>query len=169
MAQVQFIPEIETLQCPKGCCTMYVQPYKHDQPQDFRHKYKKSKAGACLYDMRTNRILLVQSRGLIWGCPKGTMEDCDKDIESCAIREVFEETGYMLNKYQLINMYKIDRAVYYIIPINEFAVTLQSYDPTNNDANGIGWIRIDCLKEMEEKNSLKLNSHCKKILSKFFK
>lgn len=173
MAQVQFKfqndaqPDIvDESFCSKGCCSIYVKDYRNATHVDYRDKYKKPKAGACLYDKKTRRILLVKSRGFVWGCPKGTMEDSDQSIEDCAIREVMEETGYVLKSSQLNHVFKVDRASYYIVDIDEFPVTVQGGD--GNDANGIAWIRIDCLKDMVSKDIMKLNSHCKKILARFF-
>lgn len=39
----------------------------------------------------------IYGKGGKWGLPKGKVEDYDKDLKSAAIREVYEETGYILD------------------------------------------------------------------------
>ena len=47
-------------------------------------------------NMETYCLPDIYGPGGKWGLPKGKVEDFDKDLKSAAIREVFEETGYIL-------------------------------------------------------------------------
>ena len=52
--------------------------------------------GAAMFDATLTQILLVQGYFATrnsWGFPKGKVNE-DEDPKACAIREVFEETGY---------------------------------------------------------------------------
>jgi 8-oxo-dGTP pyrophosphatase MutT (NUDIX family) len=156
--------------CSDNCCNILIKPYDYKHTSnDFRHKFKKNKAGIFFYNPISKKILLVQSRGMKWGPPKGTIEDADLTIEDCAIREVFEETGLLIDKKQLKPefIYRIDRATYYYIELNEHSIgNIDSND--DNDASGITWINIDCLLKMVNRKTIDINSHCKKLLRKFF-
>ena len=39
----------------------------------------------------------------------------------------------------------------------------------DNDANGIGWIKLDCLQECVENGNMTLNHHCQLTLNRFKK
>jgi len=90
---------INIYKCQDGCCTYKVTPYK-DIKWNNGDGWKSNsgkiiKAGSFVVDPETHKILLVQSRGKMWGPPKGTIQD-NESVEDCAIREVFEETGILL-------------------------------------------------------------------------
>lgn len=159
--------------CPKGCCSITTKPYKHIHTSyDFRHKFNNIKAGIFFYDPISKRVLLVQSRGMKWGPPKGSMEDIDSlSIENCAIREVKEESGIDVDISQLTseNKYRIDRATYYYIEYAPDASSLDIPGGHDNDASGITWIDVDCLCDMYDRRIIDLNSHCKKLLRKILK
>jgi 8-oxo-dGTP pyrophosphatase MutT (NUDIX family) len=157
--------------CTNGCCSIVIKPYNETHTSyDFRHKFKKSKAGIFFYDPITEKVLLVQSRGIKWGPPKGTIEDTDKSIEDCAVREVMEETGIVIPKDRLTteNRHHIDRATYYYL---EKDAVKNVNIPTcqDNDASGITWIHIKCLENMHDTGQIDLNSHCKKLIKKILK
>jgi 8-oxo-dGTP pyrophosphatase MutT (NUDIX family) len=147
-----------------------VVPYK-GYPQNYNYKYKQSqnKAGIFFYDPKTERILLVQSRGFKWGSPKGSIELEDhNDIQACAIREVLEETGIEISKECLNGKQKcvIDRTTYYFVECDEMPISVQN-SIENNDANGITWINIKCLRDMIGDNKMQINYHCKRLLKRF--
>ncbi len=57
--------------------------------------------------IKENKILLVKSiyseSGFEWwGPPGGGLEDVDKDIHACAIRETCEETGYTIETNDIL-------------------------------------------------------------------
>jgi 8-oxo-dGTP pyrophosphatase MutT (NUDIX family) len=157
--------------CTNGCCSIVIKPYKEiHKSYDFRHKFKKCKAGIFFYDPNTEKVLLVQSRGWKWGPPKGTLEDTDNSVEDCAVREVMEETGIKIDKTVLTkdNRHHIDRATYYYLEkdaVNDINI------PTveDNDASGITWINVECLQNMYDIGRINLNSHCKQLLKKILK
>ena len=86
------------LSCPCGSCEIHVTEYTHNMKS---FKKKRMKAGAVIVDPRFNRIILVQSRGNLWGFPKGRRDNQEKDI-TCALREFEEETGYNKHDIKLI-------------------------------------------------------------------
>lgn len=153
-------------QCTRGCCDIITKPYLAVH-EDYSSKYKKCKAGVFFYDSKAKKVLLVQSRGEKWGPPKGTMENIDKTIEDCAVREVEEETGLQISVDTLstCSKYCIDRATYFYLETDS-AQCESVYIPGGhgNDATGIMWISVQCLRETPR---LDLNSHCKKLLSKY--
>lgn len=149
--------------CKNGCCILRYIHYKRIAEEE-RFRYRK-KAGVILYDKYTDKILLVQSKGNLWGPPKGTFENNEKSDE-CAVRELLEETGIGINSDMLTNKTNICNAKYYFLNMKETEVSVQRSE--NNDANGIGWIKIKCLEQMTNDFKIRINMHCKKILSHFF-
>lgn len=150
--------------CENGCCTLEINPYVPNS----LHKTirKRKKAGVFIYDPETDKVLLVQSRGQLWGPPKGTLEIGESD-RMCAIREVKEETGLNINykdfsKATIIN----NRAIYYYLEQPACEVHVQDHI-YNNDANGIGWIKIDCLDKCVRNGNIILSKHCIKVFQKF--
>lgn len=149
--------------CLNGCCQILIATYNNEK-KPHRRSYKK--AGALIYDPEENKILLVQSRGNLWGPPKGTLEN--ETSVDCAIREVREETGLDIKAEEFKKAIKIkNRAIYYYIERKSEPVLVQCNNNNNNDANGITWIRIDCLKSLVKNNQFSLNQHCKIVLKKF--
>ena len=151
--------------CLKNCCTIQIERYipvfnyKHDN----KRRYK---AGVFIYDPVKKKVLLVQSRGHLWGPPKGTMNDSES-VEECAIREVKEETGLDVDPINFTNFVSIkNRATYYYMEMEQCPVEAQVHIP-GNDANGIGWINIDCLDELIESDNISINQHCRHIIQKF--
>jgi 8-oxo-dGTP pyrophosphatase MutT (NUDIX family) len=147
--------------CTNNCCsyTVVEYPYKpyHKKPR----KKNRKKAGVFLYDQKSNRVLLVQSHGKLWGPPKGSVEENETFLQ-CAKRELLEETGICLDE----SMYKAGYLIksntyYYCIPIDECNVTVQTQQ--GNDANGIGWFNIDCITN----GKYNINQHCKLTFRRF--
>ena len=77
--------------CNRGCCCLVSREFKGGVK--FYPRPKREKAGICIYDPEKDKILLVQSRGMKWGAPKGALEESDCSILDCALRETREETG----------------------------------------------------------------------------
>lgn len=158
----------QILNCNHGCCKLFVEPYRYTNNNIYTKKYK-SKAGALIYDEKNDCILLVQSRGNFWGLPKGTFENLETS-SSCAIREVKEETGLELNEYDLTKPYYIDRACYFYVSHQCVDCKIQKNKFHEcNDANGIGWIKLDCLKDLVNNNIIRLNYHTKLCLRRYLK
>lgn len=159
-----------SFRCVDGCCLVKIQPYTSP-----KFKYKKGKiqkAGIVFYDPKEKSVLLVQSRGRLWGPPKGTFEaEKDDDILECALREAYEETGIIVEKNEVQTAVHVkDRAVYFYVekPQNKVYVQTESHGATPNDANGITWIKIECLKKCISEGLISVNQHCKILMRKIF-
>ena len=61
-------------------------------------------AGAIILDDRRRVLLQLRSDDGRWGCPGGAMEP-GETVEQCARREVFEETGLILDEFRLFGIY----------------------------------------------------------------
>ena len=162
---------IDTYFCKNKCCKIYIKPYKH--PDNFNISYKSNyrKAGVFIFDPIQNRVLLVQSRGHLFGPPKGTL-NIDEPDHIGAIREVKEETGidvYFEDFQKSINIR--NRAIYYYLEIPVCKIKVQD-TIKDNDANGITWIKLDCLEQEIIDGNIVLNHHAKivflKLLNKKF-
>lgn len=158
---------MKILTCKKKCCIVKVKPYISNNKYYVNKNNKKS--GVFFIDNKTNKVLLVQSRGNLWGPPKGSL-NINESVKDCAIREVFEETGIIIKKENL-NEYTIikGKSTYFLIEIEENEVFIQKNINENaNDANGITWININCLYNEILSGNMNITSHCKILLHKYF-
>jgi 8-oxo-dGTP pyrophosphatase MutT (NUDIX family) len=152
--------------CPKGCCVVKIRKYTKQRNPFYKIRRKGRKAGAFIYDPKTNKVLLVQSRGHLWGPPKGTLNYAETE-SNCAIREVKEETGLSILTEDFKNSTAIkSRAMYFYVEKDECDVKVQSYI-TDNDANGISWIKVDCLQECIERGNISVTQHCRVLFRRF--
>lgn len=151
------------LKCKKGCCSLKTTTYT--STKNPIGVYGNNKSGILLYDENTNNILLIQSKGNLWGIPKGTMEKNETYID-CAIREVLEETGLNLKGFSLENNVVIDTSVYYLVYHEKCDVDVQTVNK-DNDVNSIGWVNLDCLKGLIKDNIIVLTKHTLHILKTF--
>jgi ADP-ribose pyrophosphatase YjhB (NUDIX family) len=156
--------------CPSNCCSIEVAEPSFPLVRRLRRGHCR-KAGVFIYDPDEDRILLVQSRGQLWGPPKGTLEvDIDETSCQCAVREVKEETGLDIKAEDFSRAVKIkNRAMYYYLERKTEPVHIQRSctKEEDNDANGITWIRLSCLEECIRNGHIILNQHCKLVLKKF--
>jgi hypothetical protein len=156
---------MESFNCEKGCCNININSYNASK-NDLKKDKKRRKAGVFIYDPVETRILLVQSRGNLWGPPKGTLKDLETEI-NCAIREVKEETGLIINDNDFTRSTCIyNSSMYFYLEKKTCDVYIQNHIP-NNDANGITWIKLNCLISCIDKGTIKLNRHCKIIFNRF--
>jgi ADP-ribose pyrophosphatase YjhB (NUDIX family) len=156
---------METFICPKGCCTIKIKPYTI--PKDpFENSLRiQKKAGVFIYDPITDKVLLIQSRGNLWGPPKGTLQYGETERE-CAIREVKEETGLDISDNDFTRAVKIrNSAIYFYLERKECDVTVQDHI-LENDANGIGWIKPDCIEQCIDNGNITLSQHCRFVFNK---
>lgn len=155
-----------TYLCEKGCCTIKV---RHCTPKNVKYfrTGNRKKSGVFLYDPDQDRVLLVQSRGDLWGAPKGTVEN-ETSLE-CAIREVKEETGLDIDPTIFQKAIRIkNRALYYYAEHPTTKVNVQVHeDDEKNDANGIGWIKMSCLHTMIKNGAIVLNNHTTIMFKEF--
>ena len=139
--------------CNNKCCSIIINKYSIKE-----HKRRRinKKAGVFIYDSLRKKVLIVQSKGNLWGMPKGTFEDGESS-KDCAIRETFEETGIILSYDQLGKCFHI------YMPLRDVEIK-HSID---NDVSGISWINIHCLQHLVHNKIIKLNHHAK-LCFKFF-
>ena len=131
------------------------------------HKRNNKKAGIFIYDPSEDRVLLVQSSGLYWGPPKGTLEETlGETILECAIREVKEETGLLISPQELKGELKIkNKITYFYCERKTCTVEIQKME--GNDANGITWIKLPCLIDLVKNKKMLINKHCQIACNKF--
>lgn len=150
--------------CYNNCCLLTIDDYVSPKIKNYYKNRKK--AGVFIYDPSTLKVLLIQSRGNLWGFAKGTLEDNETE-RVCALREVKEETGLDINLNDFKKAVKIkNRAIYFYVEKKECNVSIQK-NIKDNDANGIGWIKIDCLIDSINRGDIKLNKHSYIIFKKF--
>jgi 8-oxo-dGTP pyrophosphatase MutT (NUDIX family) len=151
--------------CNNGCCEIKIKPYKQTDYIIKNFNKSKKKAGVFIYDPNSKKILIVQSRGNLWGSPKGSFEFGETEIE-CAIREVIEETGIIITEELLTRSVKIcNIATYFYLEMDECSVKIQKHDE-QNDATGIAWIKPECLKKSIESGNISITHHFR-ILARF--
>lgn len=160
-------PRLTHTTCNKGCCHINTVAFDDScRNFEFTAHSNQSKAGVCMLNMFSGKILLVQSCGNKFGLPKGSIERGETKIQ-CAIRELKEETGIQVTKNLLQKYASIDDTGYYYLC---YAFTeegrIQYTHGVYNDATGIAWIHIDCLKQMIKQRQIKINSHTRKIIEK---
>jgi len=150
--------------CKRGCCKLKITPYiYHDRSTRAKTRCK---AGVFIHDKVKNKVLIVQSRGNLWGLPKGTLEYGETAIQ-CAIREVKEETGLLISEDKFTNCVKIkNRAFYFYMQKPECEVTVQT-QIVNNDVNSLGWIKPECLRDYVRKGYIAPNKHCRIVFKHF--
>lgn len=151
---------MDIFKCVNECCTIKIKPYTVINKDTFYHtnQMNKRKAGVFIYDPIADKVLLVQSRGNLWGPPKGTLKLNEQETD-CAIREVMEETGLKISVSSFTPYINIRNAVYFYMEIKECDVTIQDHIP-GNDANGIVWIKPSCLKILIQQGNISLSKHC---------
>jgi len=151
--------------CHRHCCVIVTEKsQKYFKHTPYRSRRRRQKAGVFIFDPGEQRILLVRSRGYLWGVPKGSIEP-NESITECAIREVKEETGISLKADELSRELTLfGKSTYYYTERKTRGVKVQkNINEDANDVNGITWIKINCL------NNLKLNKHLQILLSVYLK
>ena len=170
--QLSMNSSLQTYYCDKKCCKIYIQYYsnKRSYTKPFRN-YRK--AGVFIFDPKEDRVLLVQSRGHLFGPPKGSLNIGEIDID-CAVREVKEETGIDVNPNDFLRAINIkNNATYYYMEMgmcdNELYLKNQIFNgDSDNDANGITWIKMGCLENAILSGNIVLNHYAKIVFYKLF-
>lgn len=148
--------------CRNGCCVIKINEYLETN-RYFNRNYRK--AGVFIYDPKQDRVLLVQSRGHLWGPPKGSLNIGEQD-KDCAVREVKEETGLDISCDDFTKYVKIkNHAIYYYLEMDTCEINIQN-SVIDNDANGITWIKMKCLEESTLDGNIVLNNYAKIAFSK---
>ena len=150
--------------CKKGCCKLKTTPYIYHKK--YIISKKRCKAGVFIYDPHKNKVLVVQSRGNMWGLPKGTLEYSETEIQ-CAVREVKEETGLDITEDDFTQSVKIKNiAMYFYMQKDECDVDVQD-QIVDNDANSVGWIKPECMNDCISSSIMIPNKHCRIVFQKF--
>lgn len=156
--------------CPNGCCILKMRAYeKTTDTRKLRVNVQsvRRKAGVLVHDTYTDRILIVQSRGHLWGAPKGTVEENESD-EKCALRELHEETGLKIGSDAFRDTIQIkDRATYFYAEHPEHDPEIQVQVP-NNDANAVAWIKLQCLERCVADGNICVTKHLRFLLTSLF-
>ena len=148
--------------CYMKCCSIQIENYITVYKPIVKRR-RRTKAGMFIYDPKLQKVLLVQSRNRYWGFPKGSVKE-GETVKGCAIREVTEETGLVIPEDWLVNYFKVKGfSFYYYVELPEQHVSVQDHIK-NNDANGITWIKLECLKELIKSGKMLINMHCKIML-----
>lgn len=146
-----------TFQCFDQCCHVFIEPYNKLNKLHKKRAHAK-KAGVFILDISTNKVLLIQSRGNLWGLPKGTFE-LNENPKQCAVRELHEETGIKIDETELSKKFVLkNQAYYFYVEMKETDVKVQNHIE-NNDANAIGWIKIECIEKLIKSGTIRLNYH----------
>ncbi|CAH1393449.1 unnamed protein product [Nezara viridula] len=142
----------------------FLQPYTNnvekiiDEWKDY--KFCVPTFGAILLDEDLSHVLLVQSycSRSSWGFPKGKVNK-DEPPYQCAIREVYEETGFdisnLINPNEYIEANVNDQVVrLYLIPgINK----QEKFEPkTRNEIKAVNWFPICDIPSNKKQATLKL-------------
>ena len=152
--------------CANKCC--WIQTVEYSGPAwSKRHSGgMRRKAGMFIMDGDTQKVVIVQSRGGMWGLPKGSMKEGETALE-CAMREVKEETGLDVEKDNIGRSLVIrGRATYYEAHKKECPVFLSAVDE-ENDVNSVGWVKPECLIEMICSGRITVNQHCREAFRHF--
>lgn len=154
-----------SFKCLKGCCELQIEPYHH--PPNMRFMRKRRKAGVLIHNPQDDRILLVQSRGYLWGLPKGSVNIGETERQ-CAVREVLEETGLSIQSRNFLRATKINRSIYFYLEADGSQAKVQSH-LADNDANGVAWVKLSCLNDLLLNGNLEINNHCRLVLRNFLR
>jgi ADP-ribose pyrophosphatase YjhB (NUDIX family) len=150
--------------CPDKCCEIDI--YPSNIVKNTNYKKSKRKAGVFIYDPIKNKVLLVQSRGNLWGPPKGTIKYGETERE-CAIRELEEETGIQIGRDCFTKAYNIHyKSYYYYLERDKCDVSFDECLP-DNDVNAVGWIKPECLQKCINEGQIVLSKHCKILFKQF--
>ncbi|CAL8125902.1 unnamed protein product [Orchesella dallaii] len=117
--------------------------------------------GAILMNESLTKVVLVQGFRNQWGFPKGKVNEVEEPV-SCAIREVFEETGYdiapLVNENHFIESKALER--------NDRLYLVRGVDPnfpfqpqTQFEIKNIQWFNIDELPEHKRDGNPAVSRH----------
>ncbi len=135
-----------------------------DEEEPQKKKKDTIKKAGILFINITNdiiRVLLARNRTSgIWGFPKGKCKK-EKEEEECAKREVYEETGIIVDNLKGKDIFRPSEAGYFIVDVND----INEYDLTNiQDTFEIDIVEWKTIQELEILNT---NKDVKAFIKKF--
>ena len=155
------------LTCSCKNCFFEITDYKCNKKKNDYHKFNKRKAGVLIID-KYDRLLLVQSRGHLFGIAKGTLEH-HETFENGALRELKEETGIDLDVSQLEYEIRLNqKTCYYYVKLDREIYPKVQHQIEDNDANSVVLITLNCLIENIKKKKMKITHQTKKVLGKLY-
>lgn len=145
--------------CETDCdCIILSWPFTKPSPHSFVERPKAG--GILIYD---NKIMLVQSRGNLWGFPKGGIEPGERPIES-AIREVMEETSLVIPFSDDDHKFFVNNTIFFIKHLEAVPMidTVAVRSLMQNDCSGIAWVDVRCLAK--QRHHIQFNSSLRHFL-----
>lgn len=116
----------------------------------FGERLPVSKCGACIFDNKLNKVLMVKQRDGKWGFPKGQLEK-NECCEMCMKREVYEETGFILHDSRYTEMKRVKRDSYLIFILrlknNQKTTGCKFLIQDNQEIEQVKWVKIDEMKD----------------------
>jgi hypothetical protein len=154
------------IQCNKPCNCVLKQYSSSHFKNNKKWNKKAEKGGVIMYSTQSNKMLVIQSRGRLWGFPKGTREE-NESIYDCAKRELLEETGisFPLCNLATLSIVKLPHAVYYNVPHHGALPEVKIEDKF--DSTGGGWIKPNCFKRFIKSGCIKVTADTKRILKDY--
>lgn len=163
----------ESMQCPDKCCDIYMKEFRWLDDSEYvesEHLRTENRAGVFVYDSVSQKILLVQSSGHLWGPPKGGVH-VGESLASAAKRELYEEAGIDIS-IDALNRTTPSRlktnTFIYFMNIREQQVDIEkTSDNVHNDVSGHMWISIPCLVKLTRQGKITITKQCRMLICRF--
>lgn len=132
-------------------------------PGDYWKKYKKTKKNETRYNcgiiLRKNKkLFIVQNYNNYYGFPKGSVKDSYESFKDCAIREFYEETGFLLDvdKYKMKKLLlKNEKTsmtyIFFVITVPE-EFDIQTFPLDDMEITAYGWVKYDNIHDLKISN-----------------
>ena len=123
---------------------------KHIEKEEKKDDKEVTKRGGIIFISRKNedvKLLVVKGNGSgIYSFPKGRQND-NESVETCAVREVMEETGIHVSEQELLDKKKckIGKNTYFILEVDEDDYQTFNIKDTR-EVSEVSWKTIDELK-----------------------
>lgn len=126
-------------------------------------------ASVILMNSKHEICLVERSDNGFWGLPAGSLE-LFEEMEACAKREVFEETGLIVHKLNLITIYS-GKDFYYVYPNGDKCANVIASYWTNDFSGDITKTTSEtknCRFFKTEKMPQNIANHEKRMIKNFF-